>query len=56
MDQASMKRGSSAGTIEYPVKPRISAPQIAATIAAEGRIAAKLLSEAKVWHFDLCAF
>ena len=35
-DQASMNCGRSAGTVEYPAKPRISAPHIAATIAAEG--------------------
>jgi hypothetical protein len=35
-DQASMNCGSSAGTIENPARPRISAPQIAATIATDG--------------------
>jgi hypothetical protein len=35
-DQASMNCGSNAGTIEYPARPRISAPQIAAISASEG--------------------
>jgi hypothetical protein len=35
-DQASMNCGSSAGTIENPARPRISAPQIAVTIRTEG--------------------
>jgi hypothetical protein len=54
-DQASMNCGSSAGTIEYPARLRISAPHIAATIPADGRTAVKL-PEAKVRHFGLCAF
>src|SRR5271165_267985 len=35
-DQASMNCGSSAGTIENPARPRISAPHIAAIIRTEG--------------------
>jgi hypothetical protein len=50
-----MNCGNSAGTIEYPARPRISAPQIAATIAGEGRTGVKLW-EAKMRHFGLCAF
>jgi hypothetical protein len=34
-DQASMNRGSSAGTIENPAKPRISAAHMAATTGVE---------------------
>src|SRR5260370_864471 len=34
-----MNCGSSAGTIEYPARLRISAPHIAATIPADGRTA-----------------
>jgi hypothetical protein len=41
-DQAAMNCGRSAGTIEYPAKLRISAPHIAATIAAEGPDGAEL--------------
>jgi len=37
-----MNCGRSAGTVEYPARPRISAPQIAATIAAEGPARAEL--------------
>jgi hypothetical protein len=33
---SSINCGRSVGTIEYPAKPRISAPRIVATIAAEG--------------------
>src|SRR6266851_3470216 len=35
-DQVSMNCGRSAGTVENPARPRISAPHIAITIAAEG--------------------
>src|SRR5580704_8536656 len=35
-DQASMNCGSSAGIIEKPARPRISAAHMAATTAAEG--------------------
>src|SRR6516225_3855081 len=41
-DQASMNCGSSAGTIEYPATPRISAAHIAATIAGEGPVGTEL--------------
>jgi hypothetical protein len=41
-DQTSMNCGRSAGTVEYPVSPRISAPHTAATIAAEGAAGAEL--------------
>jgi hypothetical protein len=37
-----MNCGRSAGTVEYPAKLRISAPQIAATVAAEGPARAEL--------------
>jgi hypothetical protein len=37
-----MNCGRSAGTVENPAKPRISAPQIAATVAAEGPARAEL--------------
>jgi hypothetical protein len=50
-----MNCGSSAGTIEYPARARISAAQIAPTIAAEGRAGVKS-SEVTVRHFSLCAF
>ena len=42
--------GRSAGIMEYPARLRISAPQIAATIAAEGPIRAEL-SEVTVHQF-----
>src|SRR6266851_1319263 len=35
-DQSAMNCGSSAGTVEYPAMPRISAPQTAAMTAVEG--------------------
>jgi hypothetical protein len=37
-----MNCGSSAGTIEYPATPRISAAHIAATIAGEGPVGTEL--------------
>jgi hypothetical protein len=40
--------------IEYPAKPRISAPQIATTIAAEGSAGAEL-AELTAYNFRLCA-
>jgi hypothetical protein len=36
-----MNCGNSAGTVEYPAKPRISAPHTAAMIAAEGPVRAE---------------
>src|SRR3984893_11593884 len=41
-DQVSMNCGRSAGTVENPARPRISAPHIAKTIAAEGTAGAEL--------------
>src|SRR5215467_2121066 len=35
-DQSSMNCGRSAGTVEYPAKPRTSAAHTATTVAAEG--------------------
>ena len=49
-DQASINCGRSAGIVEYPASPRISAPQIAATIAAEGPAGAAL-AELTVYQF-----
>ena len=49
-----MNCGSSAGTIEYPTRPRISATQMAATLAVEGRPGAKV-SEFTARDFGLCA-
>ena len=37
-----MNCGSSAGTMEYPAKPRISAAQTAPTVAIEGGVGAEL--------------
>jgi hypothetical protein len=39
-DQDSMNCGSSAGTIENPAKPRISAAHMAATTGVEGAVQA----------------
>src|SRR5215813_14108743 len=41
-DQAPMNCGRSAGIMEYPSRLRISAPHIAAMIAAEGPVRAEL--------------
>ena len=41
-DHASMNCGRSAGTIEYPARPRISAAHMAATVAVEGAIETEL--------------
>src|SRR5215469_9693255 len=51
-DQASMNCGRSAGIMEYPSTLRISAPHIAATIAAEGPVRAEL-AEVTVYQFRL---
>src|SRR5215472_4720261 len=42
-DQAAMNWGSSAGTIEYLVRPRISGAHTAATTVVEGPAGARLL-------------
>jgi hypothetical protein len=41
-DHSSMNCGSSAGTVENPARPRISAPHTAATLVAEGPARAEL--------------
>ena len=50
-DQAAMNCGRSAGTIEYPARPRISAPHTAATMAAEGPTGTDL-AELTAHHFE----
>src|SRR6202521_1865564 len=54
-DQVSMNCGRSAGTVEYPARPRISAAHIAITIAAEGTAGAEL-AEFTAYNFRLCAY
>src|ERR1700730_16868586 len=53
-DQVSMNCGRSAGTVENPARPRISAAHIAITIAAEGTAGAEL-AEFTGCDFRLCA-
>ena len=48
-DQAPMNCGRSAGIMEYPARLRISAPQIAATIAADGPVRAELAEVTVDW-------
>src|SRR5215471_9622118 len=50
-----MNCGSSAGTIENPARPKISAAHMEARIAGEGRTGVKL-SKAKVRHSSLALF
>src|ERR1700730_6219806 len=54
-DQVSMNCGRSAGTVENPARPRISAAHIAITIAAEGSAGAEL-AEFTACNFRLCAY
>src|ERR1700745_1508293 len=54
-DQVSMNCGSSAGTVENPARPRISAPHTAATLVAEGPAGAAL-AELTAYNFRLCAY
>src|SRR6516164_11744824 len=54
-DQASMNCGRSAGTVEYPVRPRISATHTAAMVAAEGRAWAEL-AELTDYQLRLCVY
>src|ERR1700756_1277263 len=53
-DQVSMNCGSSAGTVENPARPRISAPHTAATLVAEGPAGAAV-AELTAYNFHLCA-
>src|ERR1700738_3843917 len=54
-DQVSMNCGRSAGTVENPARPRISATHTAATIAAEGAEGVEV-AELTVYLFRLWAY